>query len=547
MTSKKQSNTLRVRRVARERLGHEQLRPGQEEVAQALLEGHDTLAIMASGWGKSAIYQIVGLLTPGLTVVVSPLIALQRDQVEAIEEREIAEAAMVNSTLGANEQRQVFDELQHGRLEFLFLAPEQLTKEETLDQLRAAKPSLFVVDEAHCIAEWGHDFRPGYLRLGSVIEALGHPRVLALTSTASPAVRQEIIDRLGLRSSQVIAKGLNRPNIRLAVESYHDEASKEQALLERVANAEKPGIIYMATRKDSERLAQALLASGIKATFYHAGLKAQEREQAQEAFMQDEAEVITATIAFGMGVDKPNVRFVFHYHISDSVDSYYQEIGRAGRDGDPAEAVLFYRVQDLGIRQFLISTGQVGVEEVEKIAELIEKRPNPVTWEELQEETDLSASKLTRALDSLEETGVVTTLATGEVTRGEGSASRDEVGEEARLAQERQQQFQQSRLEMMRGYAETRDCRREYLLNYFGEEFKSCCGYCDNCEAGSVVADDHLAQAFPINSRVSHQKWGEGIVQRYEGDKMVVLFDKVGYKTLATNIVIEQGLLRAVG
>ena len=211
MPTKKQSNSLQVRHVARERLGHEQLRLGQEEVAQALLEGHDTLAIMASGWGKSAIYQIVGLLTPGLTAVVSPLIALQRDQVEAIEEREIAETAMLNSTLGAAEQRQVFDELEHGYLKFLFLAPEQLTKEETLDQLRTAKPSLFVIDEAHCIAEWGHDFRPDYLRLGSAIEVLGHPRVLALTATASPVVRQEIIDRLGLRSPQVIARGLDRP------------------------------------------------------------------------------------------------------------------------------------------------------------------------------------------------------------------------------------------------------------------------------------------------------------------------------------------------
>jgi ATP-dependent DNA helicase RecQ len=373
MTSKKQSNSLRVRHVARERLGHEQLRPGQEEVAQALLEGHDTLAIMASGWGKSAIYQIVGLLTPGLTVVVSPLIALQQDQVEAIEEREIAEAAILNSTLGVTEREQVFDELEHGHLKFLFLAPEQLTREETLDQLKAAQPSLFVVDEAHCIAEWGHDFRPDYLRLGSTIEALGHPRVLALTATASPVVRQEIIERLGLHSPQVIARGLDRPNIHLAVETYHDEASKEQALLERVANAEKPGIIYVATRKDAERLAQVLLAAGIKAISYHAGMKVQEREQAQESFMQDEAEVVTATIAFGMGVDKPNVHFVFHYHISESVDSYYQEIGRAGHDGDPAEAVLFYLVQDLGIRRFLASTGQVDAEEVEKIAELIEK------------------------------------------------------------------------------------------------------------------------------------------------------------------------------
>ncbi|MDP8951130.1 MAG: RecQ family zinc-binding domain-containing protein, partial [Actinomycetota bacterium] len=446
--------------------------------------------------------------------------------------------------------------------------PEQLANDEAVERLRGARPSLLVADEAHCISEWGHDFRPDYLRLGAAAEALGRPTILALTATASPPVRAEIVERLGrptvlaltatasprvrediiarlgLRNPKVVVWGFDRPNIWLGVQRFKDEEAKKRALLDRVGEADKPGIVYTATRKGTEEIAEGLLKCGLKAVAYHGGMKAGERERVQEAFLGEEAEVIVATIAFGMGVDKANVRFVFHYDVSDSVDSYYQEIGRAGRDGEAARAILFYRPEDLGIRRFFAGSGQVDLEQVQRVAEGVEAREGPIDPRTLREETDLSQSKLATALGRLEEAGAVELLPTGEVVRGE--RYHDDLGEasaEAARAQEHREQFERSRIEMMRGYAEVRDCRREYLLNYFGEEFDEPCGYCDNCEAGIVVEEDEGEVPFPLNSRVVHQEWGEGLVQRYEGDKMIVLFDEVGYKTLAVELVKERGLL----
>ncbi|MDF2762576.1 MAG: ATP-dependent helicase RecQ, partial [Thermomicrobiales bacterium] len=321
-----------VGRIARAKLGYEQLRPGQEEAIAAVLAGHDTLAVMPTGSGKSAIYQIAGAIIPGVTVVVSPLIALQQDQVEAIAEMDAGGAALLNSALLAAEREEALDEFAQGATEFLFLAPEQFANEETFARVQASEPSLFVVDEAHCISEWGHDFRPEYLRLGAVIEALAHPRVLALTATASPPVRREIVERLGMREPRIVVRGFDRPNIRLAVEGFSEEEDKRQALIARVVDAPKPGIVYAATRKHAEELAAALGEQGVNAVAYHAGMAAGERARIQEAFMSDAVDVIVATTAFGMGVDKPDVRFVYHLDVSESVDAYYQEIGRAGRD-----------------------------------------------------------------------------------------------------------------------------------------------------------------------------------------------------------------------
>lgn len=510
---------------------------------------------MPTGSGKSAIYQIAGFLIPGPTVVVSPLVALQHDQVKAITEQDVGEAAVVNSTIKDAEKQEAFENLEGGDLEFLFLAPEQFNNPETLERLQAAKPSLFVVDEAHCISEWGHDFRPDYLRLGTVIEALDHPRVLALTATAAPPVREEILSRLGMRDPRVVVQGFDRPNIWLAVERFEDETEKQNALLNRVSKVEKPGIVYVATRKRAEEVAGAMCEQlrgslgdrGVKAIFYHAGMKAKDREQAQAAFMNDEADVLVATTAFGMGVDKPNVRFVFHYDISDSVDSYYQEIGRAGRDGEKSLAVLFYNPEDLNLRRFFASKGQVDAEQVERVAYVLQNEEEPIDPADLREKTDLSKTKLGTALNHLASVGVVETLPTGEVTVSEQPPDISEAAELAVQAQERRQQFERSRLEMMRGYAEVRHCRREYLLNYFGEKLDQPCGFCDNCKAGITEQNDEGQKPFPLNSRVVHKTWGEGLVMRYEGDKMVILFDQVGYKTLGVDIALQRGLLKQAG
>ncbi|HZR41345.1 MAG TPA: ATP-dependent DNA helicase RecQ [Ktedonobacteraceae bacterium] len=543
MGQRKGKHKERVGHLAQELFGYEHLRPGQEAALQAVTEGHDTLAVMPTGSGKSMIYQAAGNILPGPTVVVSPLIALQRDQVEAIEEHNIGNAALVNSTVRPAEIQETLEELKEGNLEFLFLAPEQFNNEETLQQLKQAKPSLFVVDEAHCISEWGYDFRPEYLRLGAVIEELGHPRTLALTATASLPVRQEIVERLQMRDPRIVVRGFDRPNIWLGVETFHDESQKLQALLERVAQSEKPGIVYAATRKHSEQVVEALSQIGVKAAFYHAGMKIREREETQTAFMNDEIEVIVATTAFGMGVDKANVHFVFHYDISDSVDAYYQEIGRAGRDGDDAEAILFYNPKDLGIRLFLASSGKIDEEQAELVAEEIEQHNRPVTPKELCAKLNLTETKMMQMLTSLEEVGMIKTLPTGEVIIVEHAPEQEEAAEEVARRQEWRRQYERSRIEMIRGYAEVRNCRREYLLNYFGEPFEGSCDFCDNCEAGISEREEEQERSFPLNSRVEHKAWGKGRVLRYDGDKIVVLFDTVGYKTLSQEIVNEKNLL----
>jgi ATP-dependent DNA helicase RecQ len=537
----------RIDRTARDMLGFEKLRPGQREAIASVLAGRDTLAVLSTGSGKSAIYQIAGLLTDGATLVVSPLIALQRDQVEALHDRALG-AAQLNSSVPEGEREETLAELAEDALEFLFLAPEQLANAEVLDELAAAQPSLIVVDEAHCISEWGHDFRPDYLRLGAAIETLGHPPVLALTATAAPPVRHEIVERLGLRDAELVVRGFDRPNIDLAVERFHDARRKDEALLGAVAAADKPGIVYAATRKRTEELAAALAERGVEACPYHAGLKKSEREAAQERFMDSDLDAIVATTAFGMGVDKADVRFVFHAEVPESVDSYYQEVGRAGRDGEPARAVLFYRPEDLGLRRFFAGSGHVGVDELTEVAEVVGAARDPVDPAELQERTELSQSKLATVVSRLEDAGAVEVLPTGHVAARPDAPPLDDAVDEALEQEEDRREFDRSRLEMMRAFAETDGCRREFVLSYFGEPFDGVpCGRCDNCRAGKVKAAHDADEPFALGARVAHPEWGAGVVQRYEHDRaVVVLFDEVGYKTLALEVVRERGLLEPV-
>ena len=499
--------------LARSALGFRRLRPGQREAVRALLDGRDVLAVLPTGSGKSAIYQLAALRIPGPTVVVSPLVALQRDQVEAIARRRLAGGAgQANATIPAGERRQAIEDFSAGDLEFLFLAPEQLARSETLEQVVAARPSLLVVDEAHCISTWGHDFRPEYGRLGELREAMGRPLAVALTATAAPPVRREIIERLGLRDPVVVVRGFDRPNIHLAVERFSEADAKDDALVARVAAGDGgPGIIYAATRARTGELAGRLAGAGVDAVAYHAGLRAADRRAAQEAFMAGARTVIVATTAFGLGIDKPDVRFVLHADAPDSLDAYHQELGRAGRDGRPAAAVLFYRPEDLGLRRFFAGGKPLGVEQLEGVAR--------------GEATGLSKARLDAARNLLEQAG---------------------TAEAAAALEEDHRRVEQSRVEMLRGYAEADACRRELLLTYFGEPFEPPCGACDNCEAG-LAADPGPAPdepPFEVDAKVRHKSWGPGRVLRYDGDRMVVLFDRAGYRTLSIATVLERKLLR---
>lgn len=532
-------------RIARRRLGFDSLHPGQEAAIAALLAGHDTLAVLPTGSGKSAIYQIASALLPGPTVIISPLIALQRDQVQSIEASDLGSAAAVNSNESEGEREEIIEEFEGHDVDYLFLAPEQLSNEEIIADLKAAKPSLFVVDEAHAISEWGHDFRPEYLRLGGVIDAIGHPRVLALTATAAPAVRGEIVERLHMRDPEIVVRGFDRPNIWLGVERFHDERRKTEALLERVQEAEKPGIVYVATKKHAEGLDEKLRAMGITSVHYHAGMSAKARKAAQDAFMEGTAEVMVATIAFGMGIDKEDVRFVFHHDISDSIDSYYQEIGRAGRDGQEARAILFYRPEDLGLHRFFAGGGKIATADVEKVVDVVAGAKEPLSPAEIHQRSGLSLAKTNAATTRLSDIGVLTIGTTGEITAGQAEISPSEATAKAVAADEHHHAFERSRIEMMRGYAELYDCRREYILNYFGEAFEPPCCNCDNCQAGIYTRQEPGSRPFPLGSRVTHKSLGPGIVERYEGNDIVVVFDESGYKTLDLDFVQEYNVLQA--
>jgi ATP-dependent DNA helicase RecQ len=471
--------------AARKLLKFPSLRPGQEEAIRSLLEGRDTLLVQPTGSGKSAVYQIAGALLEGSTLIVSPLIALQKDQADSIQASRLDETAVVNSTLPASEIRDTLERIEAGKVEYIFLAPEQLSKTETLERLRAAHVSLIAIDEAHCISQWGHDFRPDYLGLTQVIEELGHPATVAMTATASDQVRKEIIERLGLRNPRVIVHGFDRPNISLRVDRFSSKDEKRDAVLRRVEFADKPGIVYVSTHRNAETIASELNQYGVEAVFYHGGLKARERDAIQNRFMNGDVPVIVATNAFGMGVDKPDIRFVYHADVSESVDGYYQEIGRAGRDGEPAEAVLFYRPQDINSQQYKTGGGNVDTRALESVVQALAHHRRPADRDDLARETSLSARKVTNIVHKLKEVGAATQLDSGKIKASRGQ-SIDEIAEAAASQQKQQQDLRKRRLEQMQGYAEGRGCRREYLLRYFGDEFTGPCGNCDRCEAAGV-------------------------------------------------------------
>jgi len=383
-----------------------------------------------------------------------------------------------------SEARETLEQMQAGEIEYFFLSPEQLRKPEMIESLQNANVSLFVIDEAHCISEWGHDFRPDYLRLGNVIEALGHPVTLALTATAGPRVRREIVERLRMRDPKILVHGFDRPNIYLRVDHYKTATEKHEALVHRVRWADKPGIVYTSTRKAAEQIVQSLEGESVDALFYHGGMKAKERHEIQERFMSGGAEVMVATNAFGMGVDKADIRFVYHYDPSDSLDSYYQEIGRAGRDGEDAEAVLFYRGEDIGAQSFKTASGRIQDDVLERVVERVAAEDSSVEVGVVAADIGITPRKLTSALQKLEDAGAVETLPNGEVQSVEAADAGEAVQEAARQ-QEVMRDARRERLQQMRAYAETSGCRREMLLQHLGDTFEGPCGRCDNCEAAA--------------------------------------------------------------
>src|SRR5689334_23204526 len=403
----------KMKRTLREVFNLDKLRPGQAEVMRSVLEGDNTLAIMPTGAGKSLCYQLPTLHLPGTTVVVSPLIALMKDQVDKLEDAGL-EASQLNSALNTREHEENLEQIKTENSDFIFVTPERLTTPEFLAELRQQTINFVVIDEAHCISEWGHDFRPAYLSLGSAVKSLGSPPVLALTATATPEVTADIEKQLDLGKLRVVKTGIYRPNLHFEVKRVTNELEKHEELVRVLREEEGTGIIYCATVKTVEALTDWLKDFDFKVEKYHGRMKATDRKQNQEWFMAGELKAIVATNAFGMGIDKPDIRFVVHYQMPGSLEAYYQEAGRAGRDGEPAICSLFYQLEDRRTQQFFLGGKHPKFDDILAVHQALETLnaaewavPLPVVQEQAN---TVSAAKVRVVLSLLKEFKIVKEL-----------------------------------------------------------------------------------------------------------------------------------------
>jgi ATP-dependent DNA helicase RecQ len=361
-----------ARAALRQHFGYPDFRPGQAQAVESVLQGHDTLVVLPTGGGKSICYQVPALMLPNLTVVISPLISLMKDQVDALARRGLP-ATFVNSSLTATQVADRLARAQRGEFKLLYVAPERFDFGSTAERLKGTGVSLLAIDEAHCISEWGHDFRPSYLRIAQVRERLGWPPVVALTATATPHVRSDIVRQLKLEKAKTIITGFDRRNLRYHVVSTRTEQDKDAALVGILLQTPGLAVVYASTRRTVERITNVLNDARIPAVAYHAGLDDKRRHEVQDSFMKERVRVIVATNAFGMGIDKPNVRLVVHYAMPGTLEAYYQEAGRAGRDGEPANCFLLHSFQDRFTHEFFIKGSYPEREVVEDVYRVLRR------------------------------------------------------------------------------------------------------------------------------------------------------------------------------
>ena len=490
---------MELAQALQQHFGYDAFRKGQEEVVRSVLSGRPTIAILPTGGGKSLCYQLPALLLEGTTIVVSPLLALMKDQVDALRARGIA-ATFVNSSLSDGERQERQAALRRGEYRLVYVAPERFRSPSFLSAMTGIKVPLLAVDEAHCISAWGHDFRPEYQKIAQARAALGAERVLALTATATPEVRRDIAEALDLREPNVFVAGFDRPNLFIEVLRVGGDKDKLGRLLA-LARSGGPGIIYAATRKNVEKVVAALRASGIDAVGYHAGMDDEERISVQDRFVRGEARIIVATNAFGMGVDKADIRFVAHFDVPRSLEAYYQEIGRAGRDGSESYALLLFNFADVMMQRRMIEAGRPSRELVERAWEAARKLEHG-SLAELARACGVAVSELGGAVRLLESAGhldrgrgreALFAVATGSVAAADLTVDFELL--ELRVARGRQM------LDRLVRFADTRGCRRQNLLRYFGDaEVPRGCKACESC-AGSRAPEPEEVAARPKKQR----------------------------------------------
>ena len=548
-------------RTLRRTFGIRTLREGQERVIARVLQRKDTLAIMPTGAGKSLCYQLPALHFSGTTVVVSPLISLMKDQADKLAEAGVA-SAQLNSTLSETEEKAALARIGAADVRIVFATPERMTDADTLEMLSRSGVALFVVDEAHCISQWGHDFRPAYLELAAALDALGKPPVLALTATATDEVARDIVAQLKRPEMKVIQTGIYRDNLHYRVLHTTNDDERIARVVEIVRLTHGSGIVYAATISVAETLVDALRTADIRAGLYHGRMSARDRHEAQNGFMEGSLDVMVATNAFGLGVDKPDVRYVLHAQMPGSIEAYYQESGRGGRDGDVAQCTLLYDLRDRRVQQFFLVRRYPDAGQIEAvmyaIARLATDAPVPIA--ELHKALpDIAMVKIKVAIKLLADAGAVVRHAGGRVTlhdrvrAGVLSLSPEGIEDLARVYIEKTERDRE-KLERMVFYAQTALCRWRVLLDHFGESLgRERCETCDNCvrterreaateRAGretnaAVSAQRRPRRTYAVGEDVRVPRYGSGRVRDVAGEEVTIEFPNGEARTFLRSYV----------